>query len=242
MLAATVSPIAPAGGTPAGTVEFQIGDQIIGTASLSAGTARLTYTAPTNNSEQVTASYEGGSDYTASSSTALTVDGPILSEAKPSITAELSSGKRRSPSGWWTAPVKVTFTCHGNGATIRLCPRGFMITTSGKEIQAHGKVTTTAGQTATVVVRGINIDLTRPTVRIAGPNPHLTYQLNRPSARCRATEHMSGIRSCRLSARSTTFPGGYAVHYTARATSNAGSPRHAMKPSVSATSGWSAPC
>ncbi len=119
--------------------------------------------------------------------------------------------------------MKVTFTCHGNGAALRTtCPAPVTLTTSGKEIQAHGKVTTTAGQTATVVVRGINIDLARPLIRIAGPNPHLTYELNRPSARCLATEHMSGIRSCRLSARSTTFPGGYVVHYTARATSNAG--------------------
>ncbi len=71
-LTATVSAVAPGGGTPAGTVQFDAGGEVIGTAGLSAGTAKLAYAAPTNSSQQVTASYEGGSDYTASSSVALT--------------------------------------------------------------------------------------------------------------------------------------------------------------------------
>ena len=222
-LSATVSPIAPGGGKPAGTVQFQMGDQIIGTASLSADTAKLTYTAPTNSSEQITASYEGTADYTASSSPALTVDGPTVSEATPGITAKLSSSRPRSRSGWWTAPVKVSFTCHANGATIRSCPRWFTIKTSGKGMQADGKVRTTAGKTAEVAVRGINIDLTRPSVSIGGQNPRRTYLLRAPAAHCRPTEAVSGIRSCKLSEHGASVTGGYVIHYTAHATSNAGS-------------------
>jgi Big-like domain-containing protein len=221
-LTATVSPIAPGGGTPAGTVEFQRGNQILGTASLSARTAKLVYRAPTNSSEQITASYVGTDDYTASTSTALTVDGTTVSEAKPSISAKLSSSRPRSRSGWWTAPVKVTFTCHANGATIRSCPRWFTITTSGKGMQADGKVTTTAGRIAKVVVRGIDIDLTKPSVSIGGKDQRRTYLLRAPAAQCRATDAISGIRSCELSEHSASVPGGEVIHYNARATSNAG--------------------
>jgi hypothetical protein len=222
-LAAKVSAVAPGGGTPSGTVEFLTGSQILGTASLNAGTAKLAYTAPTNSSEQITASYAGISDYTASSSTALTVDGPTVSAAKPSITARLSSNRPRSRSGWWTAPVKVSFTCHGNGATIRSCPRWFTITTSGKGIHADGKVTTTSGQTAKVAVRAVNIDLTKPSVSIGGQNPRRTYLLRAPAAHCRAIEAVSGIRACKLSEHSASVAGGYVIRYTAHATSNAGS-------------------
>ncbi|HWE59968.1 MAG TPA: choice-of-anchor Q domain-containing protein [Solirubrobacteraceae bacterium] len=222
-LAARVSAVAPGGGAPSGTVEFLTGSQILGTATLGDGSAKLAYTAPTNSSEQITASYVGTSDYTASGSTALTVDGPTVSAAKPSITAKLSSNRPRSRSGWWTAPVKVSFTCHGNGATIRSCPRWFTITTSGKGIQADGMVTTTSGQTAKVAVRGINIDLTKPRVSIGGQNPRRTYPLRAPAAHCRATEAVSGIGSCKLTEHSASVTGGYVIHYTAHATSNAGS-------------------
>jgi hypothetical protein len=235
-LTATVSPIAPGGGTPFGTVEFQMGSQVLGTASLNARTATLAYTAPTNSSEQITASYVGSDDYTASSSTALTVDGPTLtvdgptptvdgptvSEAKPSISVKLSSSTPRSRSGWWTQPVKVTFTCHANGATIRSCPRWFTIKTSGKGMQADGKVTTTAGQSAKVVIRGINIDLTKPRVSIGGQHQRRTYLLRAPAGHCRATDAVSGIRSCKLSEHTASVSGGYVSHYTARAVSNAG--------------------
>jgi hypothetical protein len=118
--------------------------------------------------------------------------------------------------------VKVTFICHANGATIRSCPRGFTLTTSGTDIQAAGKVKTTAGQTATIVVRGIKIDLRRPSIRIAGAITHRTYLLNSPPARCRANEVLSGIRSCKLTEHTTSVPGGYVIHYSARATSSAG--------------------
>ncbi len=90
-------------------------------------------------------------------------------------------------------------------------------------MQADGKVRTTAGKTAEVAVRGINIDLTRPSVSIGGQNPRRTYLLRAPAAHCRPTEAVSGIRSCKLSEHGASVTGGYVIHYTAHATSNAGS-------------------
>jgi hypothetical protein len=231
-LAATVTAVAPGGGTPSGTVQFEAGSQILGTASLSGGTARLAYTAPANSSTEVTASYTGTSDYTASSSTALTVSAPTLPvltttapkpAPKPTITARLSSSRARSPNGWWTATVTVSFKCNTNGAKLSdPCPASVTLTKSGEGERVTRIIRTTGGQTASVTVGGINIDLIRPTVGISGAGPHRTSLLKTPTARCEATERVSGIRSCKLVARTTRVAAGYIVHYTARATSNAG--------------------
>jgi len=222
-LTASVSPVTPGGGTPAGTVEFEAGNQIIGTASLSAGTAKLTYTAPTNSRKQITANYVGSGDYTASRSPALTVSGRKVSEATPSITAESRSSIARSDNGWWTTRVRISFSCDADGAKLsRRCPAPVTLTKSGRGQRVTRTVRTTGGRTAAVTVGGINIDLLRPSVGIAGASHQRTYLLTAPTARCHATERISGIRSCKLTAHTTSVPGGYVIHYTARATSNAG--------------------
>jgi hypothetical protein len=222
-LTATVSSVAPGGGTPAGTVEFQAGNQIIGTASLSAGTAKLTYMAPTNSREQITANYVGSGDYTASRSPALTVSGRKVSEATPSITAKSRSSIARSDNGWWTTRVRISFSCDAHGAKLsRRCPAPVTLTKSGRGQRVTRTVRTTGGRTASVTVGGINIDLLRPTVRISGVSRERTYRLTAPTARCHATERISGIRSCKLTEHIASVAGGYVIDYTARATSNAG--------------------
>lgn len=220
MLTAVVSPVLPGGGTPTGTLEFKIGSQVIGTASLAGGTARLDYTARANTSQQITASFEGTGDYTASNSTAISVAG---SNSKPSITAKLSSPRPRTPEGWWQAPVKVTFTCHSNGATLRgKCPAPVVLTKSAGRQHLVRRIRTIAGQSASVTVAGINVDLLSPSVQIAGPSQLRSYLLKAPAARCHAAERVSGIRSCTLTRRVTDSATGYVIHYSARATSNAG--------------------
>jgi hypothetical protein len=244
-LTAAVGAVAPGGGTPGGTVQFQTGGEVIGTASLSSGTAKLAYAVPVNSSAQVTASYTGTTDYTASHSSALTVAGAVATTTtttttttpmpttttptkhrpapRPSISAKLSSSRARSRTGWWTSPVKVTFTCARHGARLRgHCPGPVLLKHSGKGQHLARTIRTTAGKTASVVVAGIDIDLLRPSVRIAGPNARRSYALTSPAAHCQASERISGIRSCRLASRTTEVPGGSVIRYTARATSNAG--------------------
>jgi hypothetical protein len=88
---------------------------------------------------------------------------------------------------------------------------------------ADGKLTTSTGRSARVVVHGINIDMTKPSVRIVAPGPRRGQRLLRaPAARCQATEAISGIRSCRLTVRTVRISGGLEIRYTAHTTSNAG--------------------
>lgn len=244
-LTATVNAVAPGGGTPTGTVQFVVGGQTIGTANLSDGRASLTETVPANTSQQVTAAYQGTDDYGASHSVTLSVAGPTTPtptptttptptsttpapatkpthRLKPSITARLSSSRPRSSAGWWTAPVKVSFSCRAHGAKLSHCPRPFTITKSGKGMRATGRLTTSTGQTARVVIHGINIDLTRPAVRIVKSGPQRADLLQATTARCHATDQISGVRSCRLNVRTMHIPGGLEILYTARTTSNAG--------------------
>jgi trimeric autotransporter adhesin len=72
-LTATVAPISPATGTPTGTAEFFDGTTLLGTGTLSDGVATLDTTALPVGSDSITAIYSGDSNFTASTSTAVTV-------------------------------------------------------------------------------------------------------------------------------------------------------------------------
>jgi hypothetical protein len=67
-------------------------------------------------------------------------------------------------------------------------------------------------------VRGIDIDLTRPTVSIAGARGGATYSGADPRGRCVAADRLSGVASCRL----TKTVRGTSVTYRATATDRAG--------------------
>ena len=75
---------------------------------------------------------------------------------------------------------------------------------------------------ATIRVTGINIDRTRPRVRITGLRAGRIYELTAPAAQCRATDRVSGIRSCKLSRQITRHGSGYSIRYLATATSRSG--------------------
>jgi hypothetical protein len=70
---AVVQPVAPASGTPEGTVKFSAGSTTLGTIHLSAGTAHLTTTLAVGH-HHVTATYLGNGDYTWSVSPSITQD------------------------------------------------------------------------------------------------------------------------------------------------------------------------
>ncbi|OIK23974.1 hypothetical protein VT52_029800 [Streptomyces malaysiense] len=67
-LTATVTVVAPGGGTPAGTVSFFDGATLLGTGTLSGGVATFSTSALTAGSHALTAAYGGSSAYTASTS------------------------------------------------------------------------------------------------------------------------------------------------------------------------------
>ena len=91
-LTATVSAAAPGSGTPAGTVTFYDGSTSLGTASLSAGSARFTATALPTGADSITASYVGSGNFIPSTSALLvqnvnqaTTTSAVTSSINPSV-------------------------------------------------------------------------------------------------------------------------------------------------------------
>jgi autotransporter-associated beta strand protein len=79
---ATVSAVAPATGTPTGTVTFSDGSTAIGTVTLSGGQATLVYVFPGSaGAHSITASYNGDANFGTSSSAALTQNVYTLNQA-----------------------------------------------------------------------------------------------------------------------------------------------------------------
>ncbi len=91
-LTATVSAAAPGSGTPAGKVTFYDGSTSLGTASLSAGSARFTAKALPTSADSITASYVGSGHFTPSTSAVLvqtvnqaTTTSAVTSSINPSV-------------------------------------------------------------------------------------------------------------------------------------------------------------
>jgi hypothetical protein len=209
-LRAVVAAVSPGAGTPTGTVSFSVGGESVGTAALVNGVATLTYTVPAGKANTVAAAYSGDSNFTASSVSTTRRD--------PKITAQLTSSLPRSKSGWYRSPVTVTFTCTATSAQLTAsCPAPLVLHQGAAQSVAR-TISAADGGEATVVVNGIDIDLTRPQVSVAGVRDGATYSGAAPSVRCVATDPLSGVASCRL-AKSVR---GTHVTYRAVATDQAG--------------------
>jgi hypothetical protein len=224
-LTATVTTTAPGSGTAGGTVLFSVGGKALGSASLVNGVAIFAYTVPANVTEAILASYQGDVDYTTSSAT-VTANGLDIEPtfvAKPTIAARVTSAAPKNARGWWHTKVVVHFVCSGAGsAIVGGCPRAAVLTRSGLDLTVIRTIRTTKGASASVVLRGIKIDLTKPRVEIVGVRDHALYHGSKPPATCAASDPISGIASCRVITtvkRSSTIE---AITYTAIATSWAG--------------------
>jgi hypothetical protein len=141
----------------------------------------------------------------------------------PSIRASMSSSRPKGAGGWWRAAVTVRFRCSAGGGKLKGgCPAPVRLSKSGRGQSLRRTVRDTSGRSATVRVRGINIDRTLPRVRITGPISGGTFALTAPKARCAASDRVSGIKSCALSEHAESVAGGYRVSYLARALSRSG--------------------
>jgi hypothetical protein len=223
---ATVAAGTPGGGTPAGSVVFSVGGRVIGSASLVNGVANLSYSVPPNVTEAILASYEpAGGDYTTSSAT-VTVNGPDIQPtfvARPTVAAVLTSATPRNRRGWYHTRVRVHFICNGAGAPVLGgCPTTLVLYRSGANVRVTRTIATTAGRRATVTLRGIKIDLTRPHVVLRGVRSHALYAGQAPRVSCAASDRISGIRSCRVVTRVSHRSTLEAITYTATAVSWAG--------------------
>jgi hypothetical protein len=224
-ITATVTTSAPGSGIASGTVLFSVGGRVLGSASLVNGVATFAYTVPANVTEAILASYQGDADYTTSSAT-VTANGLDIEPtfvAKPTIAARVTSAAPKNARGWWHTAVRVHFVCNGAGSTIvGGCPRSVLLTRSGPDVTVIRTIRTAKGTSASIVLRGIKLDLTKPRVQIVGVRNHALYHGRKPPVSCAATDPVSGIASCRVVTTVKRSSKLDTITYTAIATSLAG--------------------
>lgn len=226
-LSATVKAVAPGTGTPSGTISFLVGGRSVGVASLSAGTATISYALPAGQSVQVSAVYSGDSNFTGSS-TAMTAAGAGVTPsliAQPSITARVVRPARRNRYGWYSQPVRIRFVCATHGAKlVAPCPAEVTLRRNGGGQSVTRTIRTTSGGVATVSLRHVNIDLRAPSVKLVGLRSGEIYSAA-PTPHCAATDRVSGVASCRMAVvrhSSNRGVGLTTLRYTATATNRAG--------------------
>jgi hypothetical protein len=210
-LTATVLPVAPGVGTITGAVVFTVGGAKVGQATLQDGVATLDHVVAPGMTQRVAATYAGDTHFTGSSASTSRYD--------PKITATVTSAYARTRYGWYRSAVTVTFRCVTQGAPLAApCPAPVRLTRSGGGQSVTRTIVATDGGVATVVVRMINIDLVRPTVRIDRVRNGAVYFGVAPAPRCIARDALSGVASCRITTRTV----GDRVSYRATATDRAG--------------------
>ncbi|MGN6610082.1 MAG: putative Ig domain-containing protein [Jatrophihabitans sp.] len=210
-LAATVSVNAPGAGTPSGFVIFYVDGLPVGLAPLSGSTATLAYSVPSGAAHQVGAAYSGDADFLGSSASS--------ARHNPTITARVSSPHARTAAGWYRSPITVTFTCTAATAPLTApCSAPVTLSHDGAGQSVSRTIAATDGGMATVSVTDLNLDQHRPSVRVTGIRNGATYGGQVPTARCVATDTLSGIASCRI----TRHTSGARTSYVATATDRAG--------------------
>ncbi|SDS05777.1 40-residue YVTN family beta-propeller repeat-containing protein [Nocardioides scoriae] len=209
-LTAQVAPVAPGSGEPTGTVRFLVAGTEVGQDSLEDGEATLAHQVPAGATRQVAAVYDGDGSFAGSSDSS--------SRQDPTVTTSTTS-TRAPRHGWYSAPVTVDFRCQPtSGALTEPCPAPVTLAAEGAGQSVTRTVLATDGGATTVVVGGIDIDTTRPTVELTGVRAGATYFAAGPDAACRSTDRLSGVESCTV-ARTTR---GRKVTYVATATDRAG--------------------
>jgi subtilisin family serine protease len=209
-LIAEVKAVAGGMPVPTGTVTFKVDGNKVGSAPLKNGQARLGYQVPAGATREIEAVYPGDSDFEGSSAKAERSD--------PVLTATVTSKSRKNGRGWYRRPVNIDFACATNGAELTGdCPARQSLKRDGRGQTADATITATDGGSASVHLEGINIDRTRPVVRIRGVRPGRIYRKVR-RARCVARDRTSGVLRCKIRKRRR----GKRVIYRATATDRAG--------------------
>ena len=139
----------------------------------------------------------------------------------PRISARRSSTHEKTRYGWYRDPVTVRFTCAARGAPlVGGCPGKVVLRNNGAKRSVTRSVRAGDGGVGRATAAGINLDRTRPTVRISGPRSGHAYR-RLPTARCVAGDTLSKVASCRIARRTTSRT----ARFTATATDKAGNVR-----------------
>jgi hypothetical protein len=146
-----------------------------------------------------------------------------LDKTKPTITGAVAKGTV-TPSGWYSGPVTVTFTCGDALSGVATCPDPVVLSANGTNT-ATGTATDKAGNTATATVPDIRIDQEKPTLTPADVNVQgNVYTLGKvPTATCSATDSFSGLAAlCKVTVTGGNASGVGTFNYSAFAIDKAG--------------------
>lgn len=110
----------------------------------------------------------------------------------PTITAQVD--RAADSYGWYNAPVTVSFTCGDALSGVATCPAPVTLSNEGANQSVSGTAADKAGNSASVTLSSINIDLTPPTVSYSGNA--LTYTVDQAvNITCAAADNLSGVAS-----------------------------------------------
>jgi hypothetical protein len=115
-----------------------------------------------------------------------------LDKTAPSITGAVTSGTKTA-SGWYVGPVTVTFTYSDILSGVATSPDPVVLSANGANTST-GTTTGKAGNTASAIVSGINIDQERPTITTADVKVQgsLFTLGTAPAPTCTATDSFAG--------------------------------------------------
>jgi hypothetical protein len=219
---AQVAVSSPGAGTPTGAVQFAVNGTPVGDAvPLENGFATAAHPVPNGADRDVSVTYSGDTDFTGSSASTARRD--------PVITAAVTSAAAESTYGWYRTPVRVTFTCHAatGGIDRDGCPTPVTLRHQGAGQSASGTVIDTDGGAATVTVSPIDIDQTKPAVRVSGVKNGKRYA-KAPKLHCVGADRLSGLAGCYLVQKPKATASGKTVRYAAIAVDRAGNVRRAV--------------
>jgi hypothetical protein len=148
-----------------------------------------------------------------------------LDKTQPSIVGATVNGTRGAD-GWYVGPVRVSFSCADGLSGIAICPDDVILTANGKGQSVAREAVDFAGNTATAVVGGIDIDAEQPAISLSGIADGAVYTLGAvPAASCTARDDVSGAAGCDVAVSGGEANGVGTFTYRAMATDRAGNTR-----------------
>ncbi|MBV9787140.1 MAG: PxKF domain-containing protein, partial [Chloroflexi bacterium] len=156
----------------------------------------------------------------AGNSASTTVSGIKIDRNAPTISGKATTDPNSN--GWYNGSVTIRFTCDDALSTVASCPTDVTLSGAGANQSVSGTATDKAGNTASVTVSGISIDLTKPTISGAAttqPNANGWYNSD-VTVKWTCADTLSGIASCSIDSMLTSEGANHSVK--GDATDNAG--------------------
>ena len=177
--------------------------------------------------DQTLTSETAGSDVVGSASdrvgnTASKTVSVRIDQTPPTIAGVATTGPNEN--SWYRGKVTVHFTCVDRLSDVATCSDDVVLTEDGTDLSVAGTAADKAGNTASAIVSGINVDTVKPVVQVGGvANGAVYIRGSVPHATCTATDDRSGIDGgCTLAVSGASASGTGQITVTASATDRAG--------------------